>query len=177
MILVYSLIHQLIALASASIEDTFDYRSSLRLLDGKYASIPTALDVLHALMGLAPTTPFCVIDGVQILGGKFKKYLHRLLDILCVEDDSRCVKVLITTCGYFDVGGKIKGSERLDLHGRPKNWPGRPKIGGRPLSRITSLTPKSSESDLKLLRFFSIEIEPAVGNKLKWLVTCLSIAY
>ncbi|KAI0006516.1 hypothetical protein F4779DRAFT_620531 [Xylariaceae sp. FL0662B] len=99
--LLYSLIRQLVNLTPSSFEASSSLsRTNFERLDGSHGSIATALDIIRALLDLAPSSLVCVIDGMETMESeKTIRDLAKLVDILRDQGARRTLKVLFTTSG------------------------------------------------------------------------------
>ncbi|KAH6630496.1 hypothetical protein B0J18DRAFT_421300 [Chaetomium sp. MPI-SDFR-AT-0129] len=114
--LLYSTISQLARLLPPKFERTKELSEGMfERMDGSFASIPVALDIMAALLEHAPPSLIWVVDGLQLVESReTKRYLEDFLKLLRDQADKRIFKVCFTTDGNSMVLGRgLKVSERV----------------------------------------------------------------
>lgn len=137
--LLYSLIRQLTLLVPDPVgEATSSITTLLESLDGTKQSVPAAVKALRALLRHTPSLLICVIDGLQLLDHPdLEQYVDELLVTLRAGDDSRVLKVLLTSEGFFSSGANLTVDERLDCLHSPRRRPGDGRPGARNLNDVS----------------------------------------
>ncbi|XXH05540.1 Vacuolar protein sorting-associated protein atg6 [Hypoxylon texense] len=106
--LLYSLITQFINLLPEDFPGPSKLaRDKFERLDGSFASIDAALEILDSLLGLAPPALVCVINGLERLESRETMVgIALLVNMLRRQSGGRRFKILFTTLGSSYVLGK-----------------------------------------------------------------------
>jgi len=98
--MLYSIAAQLIQLLPQEIESTTNSFDKFEKLDGSFASIPTALDLIESLLANGPPTLMVIINRLQVAEcPSTTPHLKRFVELLKAYDPEHIVKALFITQG------------------------------------------------------------------------------